>query len=173
VKPVAPPDAVFIRRIRTSDVADLERFYRELPLDSLESRFLGATRGLSHLQATSFCTPDHGHDEGFVAVAEGPDGREAIVAHLCMEPVCEATAEIAVAVADVYQRRGIGRRLVAAGVRWARHVGIRHLTATMYVGNVPIQRLLASLGLPMRTRNPGAGVCEVVIDLEPGATEAA
>ena len=75
-------------------------------------------------------------------------GRERIVGHLCLEPDGVATAEVAVAVARGYQGYGVGRRLLAAGVAWARHEGVARLTATMFVDNAPIQRLLRGLARP-------------------------
>jgi acetyltransferase len=104
----------------------------------------------------SFCTPDHAHREGFVAVApSGRSGDDTIVGHLCLEPVDASTVEVAIAVADEFQHRGIGRRLMDAGIAWARQMGIARLTATTLSANVPIRRLLAGLGLAVSTTAEG------------------
>jgi len=50
-------------------------------------------------------------------------------------------AEIAVAVVDAWQRRGVGRRLVTAAAERARGLGVRRLTARVLPGNA------AALGL--------------------------
>jgi GNAT superfamily N-acetyltransferase len=113
-----------------------------------------------------FCTNDHDHREGFVAVARsGSDRDEWIVGHLCLEPNGAGAAEVAIAVADEFQHHGIGRRLLKAGAAWARREHVTRLTATMLAGNAPIHRLLAGLGLPTRVTNAGAGLSEVTIDL--------
>jgi GNAT superfamily N-acetyltransferase len=156
---------VRIRAIRPSDEAELQRFYARLSPESRRTRFFAISPGLSQAQSHAFCTTDHDHREGFVAVARtGPD-EERIVGHLCLEPDGAEAAEVAIAVADARQRQGIGRRLLAAGAAWARREHITRLTATMLAGNAPIHGLLASLGLPTRVTYVGAGLSELAIDL--------
>jgi GNAT superfamily N-acetyltransferase len=169
---VAPPEmarvnSVLIRPIRTSDAASLERFYEALSEESRRTRFFAVTRGLTSRQSAAFCATDHACREGFVAIA-GPDGAGArVVGHLCLEPGEDHGAEMAVAVADELQGRGIGRRLVEAGIVWARAVGIQRLSATMLATNTPIARLVASLGLPT-TRHPDEpDVLTVAVELQP------
>src|SRR4051794_10310244 len=100
---------VRIRAVRPDDALPLECFYAELSPDSRQLRFLGAVSGLSHPQATKFCTPDHDHREGFVATIAGEGAApERIVGHLCMEPDGLATAEVAIAIADAWQHHGVG-----------------------------------------------------------------
>jgi GNAT superfamily N-acetyltransferase len=158
--------AVRIRAIRPTDAAELERFYAALSPESRRTRFFAFASSLSHAQSVGFCTTDHDHREGFVAVVDGPPlGEERIVGHLCLEPDGADTAEVAIAVADEFQHLGIGRRLMAAGLAWARREHMSRLTATMYASNAPINRLLVGLGLPVQERSTGAGVAEITIEL--------
>lgn len=157
---------VRVRAIRSADAAELERFYAALSAESRRTRFFSITSGLSHVQSDSFCTTDHDHREGFVAVVDDrPVGHERIVGHLCLEPDGADVAEVAIAVADEFQHVGVGRRLMAAGVAWARRERIARFTATMLASNAPIHRLLAGLCLPARMRSVGSGVVEITIDL--------
>lgn len=159
-------DGLRVRRIDPADSAEIERFYAELSEESRRTRFFAVGAGLSHQQSVSFCTPDHDHREGFVAVVPGTDtGAERIVGHLCLEPAGAHVAEVAIAVADGYQHRGIGRRLMEAGVAWARFEGLTVLTATTYMGNAPIHRLLTGLGLPAHTTDAGSGTEDITIEL--------
>lgn len=157
---------VRIRPIGLADGAALERFYETLTADSRWSRFFGASAGLSHRQSSFFCAPDHHHREGFVAEMPvlGRD-RPRIVGHLCLEPDGDGTAEVAIAVADVLQGQGIGRRLMDAGLAWSAREGISTLTATMLEGSLGIRRLLAATELPLRFRAIGSNVLAVTIDL--------
>jgi acetyltransferase len=157
--------AVRIRRIVPADHDRLQAFYAGLSEETRRTRFLGPTNGIGDRQSAYFCCPDHAHREGFVATMGPADGRDRIVGHVCIEPDGPDTAEVAVAVADELQGRGIGRRLVDAAVYWARSDGFRTLTATMLAGNPAIQRLLTGLGLPTTAVAIGAGVVEVRIDL--------
>jgi len=157
--------SVRIRAIRPTDARDLERFYAALSPESRRTRFFSSSV-VGHAQTVSFCTTDHDHREGFVAVIGGaPVGRERIVGHLCIEPDGADAAEVAIAVADEHQRQGVGRQLMAAGTAWARSENIARFTATMFEGNAPIHRLFCGLGMPIQIRPVGAGLAEITIDL--------
>lgn len=155
-----------IRRARPRDADQLERFYAELSAESRFFRFFGTCRGISRPQSVSFCTPDHAHREGFVAVLrDDAAGTDRIVGHLCLEPAGDGTAEVAIAVSDPFQSHGIGHELLAAGIRWARSVGIDRLSAMMLPSNGRIARLLASLGYQTTVSAPEPDVAEIAIDL--------
>jgi acetyltransferase len=157
---------VHVRAVRSTDALELERLYGGLSVEGRQTRFLSFTPGLSHAQSVSFCTTDHKHREGFVAVLDRkPGGGQWIVGHICLEPAGGNTAEVAITVADEFQHQGVGRRLLAAGTAWARREQLRRLTATMLVGNAPIHRLLIGLGLPTQSRCLGSGIAEIMIDL--------
>jgi acetyltransferase len=157
---------VLVRRIRSSDTAALEAFYSGLSAESRRTRFFSVTGRPSHEQSITFCTPDHDHREGFVAVLpEAQTGSERIVGHLCLEPAGGHVAEVAIAVADDMQHQGIGRRLMDAGVRWALAEGFTTLTATALIGNVPIHGLLAGLGRPSHACAADSGIEDIRIDL--------
>jgi GNAT superfamily N-acetyltransferase len=161
--------SIRIRPIRPGDRNALMRFYEELSPDSLSRRFHGASIGIVDRAAVFFCGPDHEHREGLVAVLEEPGSGGAsaptIVGHLSLEPSGAQEVEIAVAVADAWQRHGIGRRLLVAAMAWAERHGIERLRASMQSTNVAILGLLRSMGHVVKLSMPGAGVVDATIDL--------
>jgi len=159
-------DRIRIRSIEPGDAAALERFYEGLSEDSRRLRFFATTCGLTHVQATEFCSADHSHREGFVAVVSDP---ERIVGHLCLEPSGDGCAEMAIAVADEVQGVGIGTRLMRAAISWAQDAGVATLTASMLTSNAGIHRLVASLGMPTRIRPSGidTSVVDIVVPAVP------
>jgi acetyltransferase len=157
--------SVRVRPIRPTDASELRTFYAELCSESRRARFLHECAGLDRAQSISFCTPDHDHREGFVAIVDRPLRHEQIVGHVCIEPDDANSSEVAIAVAEAFQHRGIGGRLLAEGAAWAMGEGISQLTATMLTSNGAIHRLLVGLGLPTRERWVGGGVVEMAIDL--------
>jgi acetyltransferase len=162
----ARSSSVRVRAIRPTDAAQLKLFYSGLSAESRRRRFFSISPGLNQAQSVSFCTTDHDHKEGFVAVVDGDsESGQRIVGHLCLEPDGANASEVAIAVADDFQQRGIGRQLMAAGVAWARRTHVTRLTATMLAGNAGIHRLVIGLGLPTHVRYVGSGVAEVTIDL--------
>jgi len=162
-----------IRPIRPSDLGHLERFYAGLSPDSLNARFHGASRGIADRAARAFCGPDHAHREGLVAVVRGEHAQEAIVGHLCLEPTPEGDLEMAVAVADAWQRHGIGRALVASALTWAATHGVSRLRARIRWSNPAIAGLLRSIQSPMAITATDGGDLEAVITVGSGVTIAA
>lgn len=161
--------SIRIRPIEPGDRDALIGFYAALSADSLVQRFHGASIGIVGRTAVFFSGPDHEHREGFVAVLDEPGVRGApaptIVGHLCLEPSGAHEVEVAVAVADAWQRQGIGRRLLHAALAWAERHGIVRLRASMLSTNVAILGLLRSMGRAVTLSMPGAGVVDATIDL--------
>jgi GNAT superfamily N-acetyltransferase len=136
----------------------------------LDARFHGATRGIEDRTARLFCGPDHHHREGLVAVERRKDAGEVIVGHLCLERIdCTSELEVAVAVADAWQRHGVGRALLSASIDWARSEGFARLHAAIRWSNPAIMGLLRSVHQPMTLVTDPEGGLEAVIDI--GAEE--
>ena len=168
VRSFTAPGTVTVRRVVPADDAGVTRFYASLSADSLEARFLGATPGIAEATARFFCGPDHLHREGLVAEAIDGSGECVIVGHLCLEPSTAGRVEMAIAVADGWQRRGIGRALLEAAIRWAEARGFLGLDASARWSNAAILGLVRATRLPVRFGAVDGGVLDVAIDL--GAT---
>jgi len=166
---VATLPSIRIRPIEPGDHDALLRFYETLSEESLALRFHGASIGIADRVAVFFCGPDHEHREGLVAVLEEPEIRGAlgptVVGHLSLEPSGAHEVEVAVVVADAWQRHGIRRLLLVAALTWAGRHGIERVRASMLSTNVAILGLLRSLGRPVTLSMPGAGVVDATIDL--------
>ena len=163
--PDVPAPEVSIRRVQPADTDDLVEFYLGLSLDSRHARFLGFS-GVDGGSARTFCTPDHMHDEGFVAVI-GDGDRRRLVGHLCLEPAGPRRLELAIAVSDLAQGRGIGRRLMKAALEWATARRFEAILASALVGNSRVLRLLKSAPYPAHVAAAAAGTVDVVIPLVP------
>jgi GNAT superfamily N-acetyltransferase len=158
--------SVTVRLIDASDREELARFYAALSPESRRRRFLGVSSGIPDRSCRSLCTPDHKHEEGFVAVSrsDGPDdGR--IVGHLCLVRAESSSVELAVAVSEDQQGHGIGRRLFVAALDWADEHHIASLTASAFADNARVLRLLSSAPLGARLHDVGAGVVEIEIPI--------
>ena len=167
-----PP--VRIRPIEAGDYDALMEFYATLSPQSLALRFHGASNGIAERAARFFCGPDHEHREGLVAVRDGPGvPAPTIVGHLCLEPSGDHEVEMAVAVADRWQRHGIGRRLLVAAMTWADDRGVDRLRASMMSTNAAVLGLVCSMGRVVTLSMPGAGVVDATIDLSNALSPAA
>ena len=153
------PLGILIRPIEPEDLERLEHFYAALSPDSLQARFHGAVRGIGEPAARTFCGPDHIHREGFIAVLDGPADDDPIVAHVCLEPTESGDLELAVAVADTWQRRGIGRAIVEAAIGWAATHGFERVRASVRWSNPAILALLRSISRQMTLAAPSNDGC--------------
>jgi acetyltransferase len=153
-----------IRRITPGDAERLSEFYAALSRESLHARFLGTARGISGTAARTFCTPDHMHDEGFVAIAHEEIG-EPFVGHVCVSPIDATAIEIGICVADEWQGRGIGRRLFETAISWARDHGYETIVASCFADNWRVLALLSSAPHPARISPASGGVVDVTIPL--------
>lgn len=153
---------VSIRPIDTTDAEALTSFYAGLSPASRRRRFLGSGAAPTPHQCRRFTEPGHA---GFVAALRGSgpcDGD--VIGHLCLEPFGDGREEVAVAVADGFQHRHIGRELLGAALGSARRRGVREIRGTFYLGNGPLLGLLRHLpGLRIRTIGEGLAECSILV----------
>jgi acetyltransferase len=160
---LATVPAFRIRSIGPDDRDALVGFYAGLSPESRRARFHGSAPVVGSGVAAYFCRPDHDLREGLVAEAVDAAGRSELIGHVCLEPVGVGVVEMAIAVADSWQRRGVGRALLRAAVDWARANGFETLTASMLCGNAAILGLIRSAGSPVVYGAADGGTIEVQI----------
>jgi ribosomal protein S18 acetylase RimI-like enzyme len=114
-----------------------------LSLESRTQRFLGPKNRLTERELTWLTDLDHVTQEALVAI----DGRGDLVAVARYAAAREpGSAEIAVVVADPWQRRGLGSALTAEVIERARANCFTRLTASTLGDNLAARSLLARLG---------------------------
>ncbi len=162
----APATSTYRIRVITDDDREaLTRFYAALSPESFEARFHGAAAGIGAPIARYLCGPDHDHREGIVAETTEADGGVVIIGHVCIEPSCPDSAEMAIAVADAWQRHGVGRAMLVEAITWARGHGLTKLVASMRWGNGAILGLIESMGRPVTFGDSDGGVVDAIVDL--------
>lgn len=136
-EPLTGEDGVTIRTCRVSDRAALVRFLTELSPESRYRRFFSTLVDLeeqAHLLTSQ-------RTLGVVAVKR--DRR--VVGHAHLSDL-DSVPELAIAVADTYQGRGLGRGLLHELGRSAAAKGIDAYHARFLATNQPMLKLLRSLG---------------------------
>ena len=150
-----------IRRVRPSDADALRSFYERLSTDSKRALFMGSGGTLGDEASKTFCSPDHMHEEGFVAIA--PSGQ--LVGHLCLVPAGKSRLELGVAVADEWQGWGIGRRLFESALEWARDRGVETILASCFADNWRVLALLSSTAHRPKVTAADGGIVDVTIPM--------
>jgi acetyltransferase len=130
-----------IRPLRNGDTATVSALFARLGERSRERRFCGAKPRLSEHELAQLARVDRdrhvlvGHVDG--------DSEPVGIARLVRNG---ESAEIALAIADEYQGRGVGSTLASELAADARAAGITHLVATVCGDNPGMVALLRRLG---------------------------
>jgi GNAT superfamily N-acetyltransferase len=155
--------AVFIRPLTGRDGAELRRGLEPLSPESAYRRFLGTAPTLSATTLKYLTDVDHVNHEALGA-ADPETGHGIGIARFVRSAEEPAHAEIALAIADDWQHRGLGTLLLDALASRARAVGITHFTGLVLADNLGMLKLFERLG-PTTHRPAGAGTVEVVTSL--------
>ena len=114
-----------VRPIRPADEPALAAFFSSLSLESRVLRFFAAVSNADS-SARSMANVDYRQRYGIVATA-GPAGE--LVGHAMYAAISPKKAELALAVADAYQGRGLGTILLGQLAEAAASAGIEVLEA--------------------------------------------
>ena len=140
-----------IRALRPSDRAAMLESIGRFSNEALHRRFFAPKRNFSEREIDFFLNVDFGSHVALVAVlTEG--GREIIVGgsrYVVCRPGC---AEIAFAVDDPHQKRGIASHLITHLIRIARAAALKEFIAEVLAENVPMLKVFERCGLAMTTR---------------------
>lgn len=130
-----------IRPLPNGDTDTIAALFARLGDRSREKRFCGAKPRLSDIELHALARVDYDRHV-LVGYVDG-DSEPAAIARLVRDGT---QAEVAFAVADVYQGRGIGSSLGRALAADARAAGIRELFAMVCGDNAPMVSLLKRVG---------------------------
>lgn len=156
---------LIVRPLLPQDEAAEQAFVMALSAASRYRRFHVGLRALPPSALARLVHVDHERHVALVAHPEGEDDEPTIVADARYVFTGTAEAEFAIAVSDAWQRRGLGRRLLALLARHAARHGVQRLTGDVLADNVPMLNLLQGLGCAVAPRDDEAGVLQATIEL--------
>jgi GNAT superfamily N-acetyltransferase len=159
----ATAETLEIRPISPTDKAALTLGFGRLSPESRYRRFLSPHDNLSLSELRYFTEVDHHDHEALVAL--DPETGEGVgVARYVRSPDDPSVAELAVAVIDDWQCRGVGTVLVTALAERAREEGISSFTGLVLADNQAMLNLLGELG-EVEVSDPDAGAVQVKVEL--------
>ncbi len=160
---VSPP--IEIRPIESHDKGGLAAALEQSSGEAIYRRFLGPHGPLSATELRYLTEVDHHDHEALVAV-DPESGRSVGVARYVRDRERRDSAEVAFAVLEAWQGRGVGKALMRGLADRAREEGISRFTALMLAQNGAMRQLLADLG-PARVLSREAGAVELAVELPP------
>jgi len=154
---------VEIRALRPDDRANLVAAVGRTSDQSLYRRFFGLKRSFSEQEVAFFVNVDFVNHVALVALTE--EGERSVIVgggrYIVVQP---GQAEVAFAVIDEYQGRGIGRALMRHLATIARAAGLQTLIAEVLPENTPMLQLFKTSGLRVSTKRE-AQVAHVTLGL--------
>jgi acetyltransferase len=136
---------VFIRPVLPSDAARVQAFVRALSRESRRNRFFYPIAELSPDQLARMTRASDPRELALVAY-DAAATTPSIVA-TAQYAICEdECAEYAIAVADAWQRQGLGERLTELLLGYAKAMGLKAICGVVLDGNTAMLRLTAKLG---------------------------
>ncbi len=158
--------SILIRPIRADDKRMLEDGLRQLSDESVHRRFLTPKSSFSRTELRYLTEVDGRDHVALVAEYPGHPVRRLIAVgrFVRLQDDPEA-ADVAIVVADEWQRRGVGSVLSDQLAAEARGRGIRRFSATMAADNVAAHKLMRKLTSQLESRGTASGVEELVLHL--------
>ena len=160
---VANGTRISLRQVGAGDRAGMAALFARLTPESRHRRFLSPKRELTARELTFFTDIDHLNHEAIAAVDQRDDSIVG-VARYVRDAGRADVAEVAIEVADAFQRMGIGTALARLTIQRAHANGLRFLTATTLWENRAARGLLRHHGF--RARQSHGGEIEHELKLE-------
>lgn len=148
-----------------SDTALLGEFLRDLSYGSRYFRFGHGDAVLGEAEIASLCSPDPREGVAYILTCEGDAGTAAVgLAGYCVD--ADDGCELALVVADAWQGRGMGRRLIAALADDARRRGLRTMTGRVLATNHRMLACARQLGFEIQPWADSRVVLRAVLRLD-------
>jgi acetyltransferase len=162
------PAVITLRPIVAQDREAFHAFVRGLSPESRINRFLVPVRELAPAALAALTQPDQARHVGLVAL----DGSEIVGEGRYVALADGGRGEFAIAVADQWQRQGIGTRLLAALTAAAHCAGIAELAGEILYTNRAMLNFMRRAGFRLRPCPGDASLVVAERELERAALSA-
>jgi len=157
---------VIVRRITPADAPVIAAAFARLSEESRRLRFLGPKPRLTQSELRYLTEVDGRHHEALGAV-DPRTGEGVAIGRFVRDPADPSRAEVAITVADHWQRRGLGKLMLGRLADRARAEGITRFIALVAQDNRNMRMLLERIDAPADVTQVGDDVAEWEIQLAP------
>lgn len=155
---------VFVRPIRPSDAAQMFDLFDELSPETVYLRFFSPLKKISRSMVVKFTQIDYDREIAIVAFPAPKKDRKIVgVARIIFNPDGKK-AEFAIVLADTWQKRGLGIKLLGHALACARQYGLERVQGSIIKNNIPMIKIGEKLGFTLE-RDPVTSEYKLGIDL--------
>lgn len=164
--PLGVDHSITVRPIVPEDAALTREFFDSLSADSRYNRFFGAGITLSQEWLDRMTRIDFDRDMALIATVmfENCETEVAVARYVRLPD--DESAEFALTVADAWQGRGLGPRLMRELIAAARAAGLKRLTGEVLASNTAMLGLLRRLGFRITIHEESRDLRCAELDLE-------
>jgi GNAT superfamily N-acetyltransferase len=164
-------ERITLRVVRPQDACALQAYFRGLSGESRYRRFLGALAEPTASQLARLVAMEGPDELALLAFAEAGD-TSCLVGEAVLATVPGSSrSEMALSVAEVWRRKGVGAALVADLECRARMRGTRYLYGDVLRTNVPMKNFARKAGFALRSPFTDARLIEIGKDLSATAPD--
>jgi acyl-CoA hydrolase/GNAT superfamily N-acetyltransferase len=151
---------LFLRPVKISDEPLLKDFFYSLSDRSLNRRFLSIRKDMPHERLQDFVIIDYSHEVVILGVIGSAESE--LIVGVGQYGIDEKshTAEVAFAVRDDHQNRGIGQEMLSYLTYLAKKDGLLGFTAEVMIDNKPMLHVFEKGGFDIKKKND-AGVYDL------------
>ena len=151
---------VFLRPVKISDESPVKDFFYSLSEKSLSRRFLSLRKDMPHERLQEFVVIDYTRELVILAIIGSADNE--LIVGIGQYSIDEKThtAEVAFAIRDDYQNRGIGSELLSYLTYLAKREGLLGFTAEVLTDNRPMLHVFEKGGFDLKKKSD-AGVYDL------------
>jgi len=152
-----------IRPIRPEDAEIVQTFVRHLSEESRYFRFVNSMQELSQTMLVRFTQIDYDREMALIAVLEGDHQETEVGVCRYIINADGESCEFALAVADEWQHKGIGHKLMFSLMDVARGKGLKSMEGEVLARNHAMMSLVTSLGFHVSAIQDDPSIRRVVM----------
>ena len=162
---LASGESLSVRPVRHDDDELEEAFVRALSLESRYQRMLSGGTKVTPEWIESMTHIDYHRHMAFAVTTMVDDVEKFVGVGRYVVDASTLTADVALVLADAWQGRGLGRRLLATLLGHAQIVGVHEAAGVVLATNVAMLRLARSMGFAVNAEPDDATVVRITLDL--------
>ena len=151
----ADSDKVFVRPIRPDDEPMIRDMFYDFSEQTKYLRYHAALKTMPHNKLQVFCTVDYDTEMALIALTGAPGAEQVLGVARYMRDAEGDSAEVAFAVRDEWQRKGLGTYFFNRLVQIALEKGIHTFSAYVLVENSGMLKIFHRSGMVVETVNEG------------------
>ncbi len=146
---------VLLRPMRPEDEPLVSDFLGKCSEETIYFRYFRLIKRWTHEMLIRFTQNDYDREIGLMAITQPPGPEVMLGVSRLVMTADRSEAEFAVIVADPYQGKGLGPKLLEGVIRIARDNGVKHLQGDVLAQNQPMLEMVRRLGFTMKKDSEG------------------